>query len=522
MKRVLTVISLCFFLLSLFAQSGRMQGIMETDSFPYVSFLWHEYDPHPSNITDAEIIEDGIVIYPSVKRIIQDEAALSKPREIVILIEDMYCNGKMFQVEQVALLSFIESINLRRNEDFIAIAVFNRKNADEKTLCLLTDDFYDRKEVLSDALVSYKRSTRLYSECPRQSDVYPAILEALQLLQNRRKNRADDIAAQSIFVFTAGRALESSATNSAVEVQRRALEQHIPVYIMQYGVLSGASSVVEGLGRDTYGEYMLLNALSEKANINSATLALTSWYDNLAENYNGNDYKIVFKGRSKRGESEKAVQLRINGNSYKLRYIPAKHNFLSWNIRYWYVPLLIIVLLVLSIVFAIIYRNRQKKENRSAQSMLQSRMEENRRQMQQEMEAQKVQMSGQVSALQAQLSKNIEQKKETQQNELFALMQQKNLFPRFQYADKQGNIIVYDMLKPQIIIGRDEDADMQLDNLTVSRRHALVSYSGSEFIIEDIGSSNGTIVNGTSIDRATPLHDRDVINLGNEMITFYL
>jgi len=50
------------------------------------------------------------------------------------------------------------------------------------------------------------------------------------------------------------------------------------------------------------------------------------------------------------------------------------------------------------------------------------------------------------------------------------------------------------------VLGRAKDADLQLQLETISRRHALVTVSGEEVIIEDLQSRYGTFVNGKRIE----------------------
>ncbi len=50
-----------------------------------------------------------------------------------------------------------------------------------------------------------------------------------------------------------------------------------------------------------------------------------------------------------------------------------------------------------------------------------------------------------------------------------------------------------------LLIGRQEDAAVYLDSLAVSRQHARILCQGGEYFIEDVGSSNGTFVNGRRI-----------------------
>jgi serine phosphatase RsbU (regulator of sigma subunit) len=65
-----------------------------------------------------------------------------------------------------------------------------------------------------------------------------------------------------------------------------------------------------------------------------------------------------------------------------------------------------------------------------------------------------------------------------------------------------------------MLIGRQEDAAIYLDSLAVSRQHARILSHGGEYYIEDVGSSNGTFVNGRRISGPTPLTDRDALQIG--------
>jgi predicted component of type VI protein secretion system len=62
-------------------------------------------------------------------------------------------------------------------------------------------------------------------------------------------------------------------------------------------------------------------------------------------------------------------------------------------------------------------------------------------------------------------------------------------------------------------IGR-EGADITLDDDQVSRSHARVSVAGSTITIEDLGSTNGTFVNGAKIEAPTTLAPGDTVRIG--------
>ena len=69
-------------------------------------------------------------------------------------------------------------------------------------------------------------------------------------------------------------------------------------------------------------------------------------------------------------------------------------------------------------------------------------------------------------------------------------------------------------------VGRHPDADIFLDDVTVSRRHAEFLRSGTTFEVKDLSSLNGTYFDGTRIDVAR-LADRSEVQVGKFRLTFY-
>lgn len=58
-------------------------------------------------------------------------------------------------------------------------------------------------------------------------------------------------------------------------------------------------------------------------------------------------------------------------------------------------------------------------------------------------------------------------------------------------------------LPPSVTIGRDPAADVFLDNLAVSRRHASLSWQRGRFVVRDLGSANGTKIDGRQVNSAS-------------------
>ncbi|MFZ9886867.1 MAG: FHA domain-containing protein, partial [Myxococcota bacterium] len=66
-----------------------------------------------------------------------------------------------------------------------------------------------------------------------------------------------------------------------------------------------------------------------------------------------------------------------------------------------------------------------------------------------------------------------------------------------------------------LVIGREKSVDVPLDDRALSRRHASVEKRGAAIWVSDLGSANGTYVNGEKIEEPRPLSEGDVIGLGH-------
>ena len=71
----------------------------------------------------------------------------------------------------------------------------------------------------------------------------------------------------------------------------------------------------------------------------------------------------------------------------------------------------------------------------------------------------------------------------------------------------------------RLTIGRRPESDIFLDDVTVSRDHALIVRRGDEHHLDDLGSLNGTYVNRRRID-SHHLEDGDEIQVGKYKLTF--
>jgi hypothetical protein len=70
------------------------------------------------------------------------------------------------------------------------------------------------------------------------------------------------------------------------------------------------------------------------------------------------------------------------------------------------------------------------------------------------------------------------------------------------------------------LLGRGADADIVLEDSFSSSRHARLIPQGDAIVLEDLGSTNGTYLNGEPLAGPQPLHDGDRIRIGDSEFSF--
>ena len=80
----------------------------------------------------------------------------------------------------------------------------------------------------------------------------------------------------------------------------------------------------------------------------------------------------------------------------------------------------------------------------------------------------------------------------------------------------------YPLIKGRITIGRSRDSDIFLPDQWLSRQHAEIRQKNDGYYVSDLGSKNGTLLNGGRIHEEQRLRAGDIITLGEHILTFSL
>ena len=77
----------------------------------------------------------------------------------------------------------------------------------------------------------------------------------------------------------------------------------------------------------------------------------------------------------------------------------------------------------------------------------------------------------------------------------------------------------FGLSEERMSVGRRPDADVFLDDVTVSRDHAVIVRRGGEYFLDDLGSLNGTYVNRQRVD-SRKLEDGDELQIGKYKLSY--
>lgn len=78
---------------------------------------------------------------------------------------------------------------------------------------------------------------------------------------------------------------------------------------------------------------------------------------------------------------------------------------------------------------------------------------------------------------------------------------------------------IFDLEGESVLVGRSPDCEIFLDDVTVSRKHAVLTHEGDSWLIEDQGSLNGTFVNRRRVESGA-LEDGDEVQIGKYRLTY--
>jgi hypothetical protein len=499
-RRYVTLLAVLFVFVSGNAQTLR--GDFDLTDYPEISFVWNEYNPEIKDSTQFFLTADSGNMPVRVRQIPQNDSVL-KPKTVLFLWEDLNHRSHAEQslFTQIVLSNILNEATGNEQDKF-NVAVFDRKGGNDSGTTIhswLSDSFTSDRRQLAEAVRKFNPKYDQFSN-QKNSELYMAIEEGINRLEKEPSDRT-----RAIVVFTAGSNLDNYGGRNSID-EARALSLKIPVYVVKYPVRGCEHcSNIDLICQNTYGRQISTD------NTSAAISLLREYLLKMSERHYGQDYRISFTAAYPRDAQQHSITLNVSGKEYPLFFTAPPFSLKVWikeNLLWTVIAgaglLIFIVLLIILTVCKASRRRREIRSLETQQQAAQQAADANRR----ELENYRRQREEEESAV----------KKQEQEQHFVRLMQTKNLFPRLQYSI-DGKNANYTIRKPETTIGRDGNNDLIITHDSVSRHHARITFNGSCFEIQDLGSTNRVIVNGAFVEQSI-LAKGDIIGLG-EITVYY-
>ncbi|WP_299452132.1 FHA domain-containing protein [uncultured Microscilla sp.] len=471
----------------------------------------------------------------------KDSIAKKKNRAILFLVDaSAVMNGNPIASVKRALTN---SLGVLTPDDKIQIAYFS----DSDQLSYLSPDFTNNFAYFIDEIRNKIATQQDTSNTP-VSKVHASIYHALEVLDET------ELEGQKILmVLSAGKNKGSSF--SSTECIKRANHFKIPVYSVTYQLdnkppddLSRISTTVEFEGIPKGERSRIVKTSSE---IQRAISDFFSIREEIIENQ-GINVMLTFDTEAAADGNEHSFEIRYKNESKRVTYFsPLRPNTGGNFFRKYGIFIIIAAGALLGILVWFVHsRNvRRAEEERiaaeeEAEAAEQARIaaEAAQRQKQEAMIRKQQEEAAKQSAATDQRLKSLEEQNIRLQEQVRA--QQLNaqnhqptpIDPKF---DMKRTVISggggaptlmvsagsfshsFSLNKPKMFIGRSEDNDITIPTQTVSGQHATITIEKGSFYLTDLGSTNGTFVNGSRVSR-TILKSGDMIKLGAANLKFHI
>lgn len=413
-------------------------------------------------------------------------SAPAKGRSVFFLVESSgNTHGKALKELKEGISGSLDNLEA---QDLVNVAWFSSEKTDSSAggYHRLYENFSNSHESLKSELLS---KINAKADTGHRVDLFKSILSSLEYIgsqTNLPKNRL-------FIVLSTGR--DNSQSNiSSTDCVNKAKELEIPVYAITYPPSDTAFSAGLMMNRiciRTGGKNILARSQMEIIN------ALSDFFSIPVPAYMQEaSYDLVFQVQPENGLNFSKVELNYRGARHILTVSDGNNHSLipdDYKIYLW-VSIGILGLVVLIMILVNIFSGRGKKQESIdiVEDIIKT----------------------------TPLVKPLIQEKQSLIIKAAPITKQasEEIAVPVVLVSIEGRTATYPLNQPEITIGRQESNDICLAEQTVTGKHAVIHIKGKEISISDLGSTNGTFVNGERI-RNKQLQHGDKIRLGKVELT---
>ena len=522
MKKIIVSIVFSFFVTSLHAQ--EVIKSIDTEKFPEVSFTVHSDNPENLTKEKIRVMEEGV--NDSILSISPLQPEKSELNANVLFLWDLR-SRESFVPE--LLHDFFH--RMEENEAYkFNVALFRRDGDGNKLFEPLLKSFTSSFEEIKDSLVK-AAGKGMKQESP-SSDIIWAMDQAIDQVCAQSHNEA-----KAIILLTSGKNnMDSGFDISSLITKAR--KGHVLIYVVNIAGGEMGATLSEGLSIPTYGLSLYSEgsfATKEKRAAETENSGVSypfffeeneiikSWVESIPIRSEGISYRVTFISHYDRIDQTKPIVVELGDESFQGSYHVPSITFGQWIKAHWLLFAIVVVLSLAGLGFGLFYLirylrdladdKREKKEyNEAERKRLKSEQESLKRKIE-------IAENEQKRRQEQETEKAKYQKRQEYLSAMRNLMKSKNIKLRLLVSSMTGSF-EYIIDEPETTIGTAEDNDVVLDDITVSRHHALIYFHGETFGIKDLRSTNGVVMNGFKVEDLK-LRNGDTVSLGKTILKIY-
>ena len=504
------------FLFGTLSMQGQMvqKGTPDASEFPKVVAKINSRSPEVRTAPYFSLREGEVDLDFTVENVEPTDSGSTK--SILVLLELLPHTKRRTQNAYCKQLLTQALPDILQEGDKVNVATFAWTDQDEgrRTLNFLKTDFStDTTNLRKMVEMAKSPSNTTFSE-NHGSELFPAITEGVEALATRED-------AKVLVVLSAEFPNIFNRVGDVSMVTAKARESNVSVYNFRYKVMSDKYH----LDDLSYGSYGLSHQLDPE-NLEASLQTFKNNLNSATKRSLGMDYEFTFRADSTADGSLHTIQLTAGNESLTVSFEEPAQSFGEWLANN---PLIAggIGLGIILIAIAIfLLMRRAKKQREEAEAEKEKRMKE----MEEKDKEKKAQLEAQHREIQAMKRQEAEkaaneralreqQRAEEERKRLSAEMFAGGRIPRFNVVSGDFRDTIQ-LQGPVTVIGRDAGADIQISHPTVSRRHLQVTYRDGTYLVTDLGSTNGTKINGSPIHEGEIRHG-DLVEAGDISLSFF-
>jgi len=536
-------ITLFFLFIGLFAFSQQIGKVskVNVDKFPKVEFTLNLYKPDTKENKDFEIFENQQKIQFTFSR--TNAPIADTQKHILILFEDMTHTSHALQREYFQYVLENSLPKFVNKGDKVNIAVFDRNRGSETSLRFLLENYTDDVELLKNAANTFRS---IYDEHSNQksSELYDALDDGMADLHEKFPNK-------NTFILELSAGFNLSANNAITQegLIATSREYRIPIYSVYYNIYDNRTD--NDYAEKSFGLFFLSD--KSRNDKDAAKEKIIEFMTNALKRHYGFNYTFSYDTKVEQDGKLHTVSIKVDGQAIEEKFqAPACDIacFIKKNTILVALILIIIIGFIIGLVLFLkkkkekelalqaekeaqqteklrqieIQRQKDKEEQVKKQELQQLENERLEQKMREEREEQlrfQQRLEAEKLAEQRQREQQLLEKQQEEQNKRLTEEMRNNRggFPSLKIVS-HGLNKDFVINKPIISFGREKHLnDFFLQEPTVSGKHFEIQYFGGDYFIQDVGSTNGTKINGMAVRRHKLKHN-DIIQAGKAQMMF--